>query len=121
MKKLLLDILPFLPIIIIIVGIIFESLGWIKNRAFSRYWGAIIFILFSFGLTAYYCSANHDKIIASQDANIVQEVYICTGKTATTYHKTSSCKGLSRCGGIVEKMNVDDAKKKGRRACKICY
>ncbi|GAB1359859.1 hypothetical protein MASR1M31_16480 [Porphyromonadaceae bacterium] len=120
METLFLTVFIYTPIILIVIGFIFEHIGWIKNKYFSKYGAAIIFLFFSLsaGLLCIYDS--HTGKIGYL-INNSQSVYICTGKTAITYHKTSSCKGLSRCGGIVEKMNVDDAKKKGRRACKICY
>lgn len=50
-----------------------------------------------------------------------QTVYICTGKSATTYHKTNKCRGLSRCSGDIKQVTIDKAKSMNRRACKICY
>lgn len=50
-----------------------------------------------------------------------QIVYICTGPTATVYHKTSRCKGLNRCSGEIKKITLQKAKSMNRRPCKICY
>lgn len=50
-----------------------------------------------------------------------QTVYICTGRSATVYHKTSKCRGLNRCSGSVKEVTIEKAKSMNRRACKICY
>lgn len=49
------------------------------------------------------------------------EVYICTGPSATVYHKTDECKGLLRCSRAIESISLDEAESMGRRPCKICY
>lgn len=48
-------------------------------------------------------------------------VYICTGPSATTYHKTDECKGLNKCSREIKMVSIDKAKKMGRRPCKFCY
>lgn len=48
-------------------------------------------------------------------------VYVCTGPTATRYHKSSTCNGLSRCSGSINKISVEEAESEGRTPCKICY
>ena len=52
---------------------------------------------------------------------LVDQVYICKGPSSKVYHKSDRCKGLSRCSTEVFKVTVEDAKKLGRRACKIEY
>ena len=47
-------------------------------------------------------------------------VYICTGPKSVAYHKVSSCKGLNNCSTSVKKVTLTDAKKMGRRPCKVC-
>lgn len=49
------------------------------------------------------------------------EVYICTGSSATKYHKSSNCRGLNRCSGSILKLSMSSAKAKGYYPCKICY
>jgi hypothetical protein len=49
------------------------------------------------------------------------QVYICTGTSAKSYHAKSNCHGISSCKGTIKKVSLADAKKMGRRACKICY
>lgn len=51
----------------------------------------------------------------------IEYVYVCNGPSATKYHKTKNCRGLSRCSTNIEKISKSDAVKKGRSACKICY
>lgn len=48
-------------------------------------------------------------------------VFICTGGKSTKYHKTATCRGLSRCSGQIKKITIDDASKMGRTPCSICY
>jgi len=48
-------------------------------------------------------------------------VYICTGGSSVCYHKTSDCRGLSRCSREIIPVSLEDAQKDGRRPCKICY
>ena len=48
-------------------------------------------------------------------------VYICTGKYATTYHRSRSCSGLSNCKGSVESVSKSYAESIGRNQCKRCY
>ena len=47
-------------------------------------------------------------------------VYVCTGGYSKRYHATEDCRGLFRCRGEIIEMSVDEAKKNGRTACRIC-
>ena len=49
------------------------------------------------------------------------KVYVCTGKYAKTYHKNTNCKGIKACKSEIKTINLLDAKKAQRTACKICY
>lgn len=49
------------------------------------------------------------------------KAYICTGKSSKTYHKIKSCKGLNRCSKQVKEVSLEEAKRIGRRECKLCY
>ena len=54
--------------------------------------------------------------------NMVQsDVYICKGGSSKVYHKSDRCRGLSNCSTVISKVTTDEAKKLGRRACKIEY
>lgn len=53
----------------------------------------------------------------SQSSN----VYICTGGSSVAYHKTKTCKGLTKCGKEIQSITLAKAKELGRRECKICY
>ena len=59
--------------------------------------------------------------VERKDDTEAQMVYVCTGKSATTYHKTNKCRGLSRCSGDIKQVTIEKAKSMNRRACKICY
>ncbi|MDL2277215.1 hypothetical protein LJC57_01355 [Parabacteroides sp. OttesenSCG-928-G07] len=54
---------------------------------------------------------------AQQTTNVV----ICTGNYATTYHKHSQCSGMNNCKGDRKTVTLEQAKKMGRRACKVCH
>ena len=47
------------------------------------------------------------------------DVYICKGPSSKVFHKTESCKGLTKCSTQIYKVTEDEAKKMGRRQCKI--
>ena len=49
------------------------------------------------------------------------DVYICKGPSSKVYHKTERCKGLTNCSTQIYKITEDEAKKMGRRQCKIEY
>lgn len=49
------------------------------------------------------------------------KVFICTGKSATVYHRYKDCKGLNRCRSKIKAITIDEAERMGRRECKICY
>jgi hypothetical protein len=62
--------------------------------------------------------------IASQNENKTyanEQVYICTGATAKRFHKSEKCRGLSRCSGEIIKVSKEEAIKRGKTPCKICY
>lgn len=44
-------------------------------------------------------------------------VYICNGPKSKKYHLTENCRGLKNCSTEIEKVSVEDAKKKGRTLC----
>lgn len=48
-------------------------------------------------------------------------VYICTGKSAYSYHNNRSCRGLNKCNAEIKSVSLDYAKSIGRSPCKICY
>lgn len=65
-------------------------------------------------------------LLFAPSQNDVQEsndtyVYICTGKYAYSYHSTNTCRGLNRCSAEIKKVTLEQAKKKGRTPCDICY
>jgi hypothetical protein len=44
-------------------------------------------------------------------------VYICVSKTASKYHLSGNCKGLSRCTHTVSKVTLKEAKNRGYSLC----
>lgn len=51
----------------------------------------------------------------------VETVYVCTSKTAKTYHCDPDCRGLNNCSGTILKVDKREAIERGRRECQICY
>ena len=52
---------------------------------------------------------------------MADNVYICTGASATKYHKVKNCRGLNSCGGEIKTVAESTAKSNGREKCLICY
>lgn len=48
-------------------------------------------------------------------------VYICTGPKAKSYHRKPDCRGLNKCSGKVKCVTLGEARKIGRKECRICY
>lgn len=61
-------------------------------------------------------------ISKSTESNTTEEtkVLICNSTGAYAYHK-NKCSGLQRCKAAILSVKVEDAKKAGRKPCKICY
>ena len=61
--------------------------------------------------------------VETETLEVVEDeiVFICTGPSAKTYHRTNDCRGLSRCSGDIEEVSLDEAEDMERRACRICY
>lgn len=47
-------------------------------------------------------------------------VYVCDGPYVEVYHRTKSCKGLTKCSGQIMEINKKDIPEY-LRECKICY
>jgi hypothetical protein len=45
------------------------------------------------------------------------DVYIYVSKTASKYHYSQNCKGLSRCTHTISKVSLTDAKSRGYSLC----
>lgn len=54
---------------------------------------------------------------SAQDA---PKVYICQGSKSACYHSNPNCSGLRRCSTELKAITLDEAKKMGRRPCKVC-
>ena len=61
------------------------------------------------------------SIVIATGNNENSKVYICTGPTATVYHKTDKCAGLYNCSDKVVEVTIAQAAEKNRRPCKRCY
>ena len=59
--------------------------------------------------------------ILSSFSLVENGVFICKGPSSKVYHKSDRCKGLSKCSTQVFEITLAEAKKMGRRACKIEY
>jgi hypothetical protein len=51
----------------------------------------------------------------------VEYVFVCEGPYSKVYHKSETCRGLSRCSTRIYKVTLEEAQKMGRRPCKIEY
>lgn len=49
-----------------------------------------------------------------------EQVWICTGKYARTYHLTPRCHLLGNCKGEIVSVSETKARERGRALCKIC-
>ena len=50
------------------------------------------------------------------------KVYICTGKRAYAYHRSSECKWLKKCSHAIDELTLGEAAEVyHRRPCKPCY
>lgn len=70
-------------------------------------------------LTALFFVCSPSLITSNVDSTTY--VWICTGKSAYSYHCNRECKGLNRCNASIKKVSIEYAQSKGRSACKICY
>lgn len=79
----------------------------------------IFFLLIIFGLTA---SHNKDSKPASlyQTLPNIEQVYVCTGPQAKSYHNDANCMGLQSCSAEVEQVSIEEAKDEGRKPCRYC-
>ncbi len=59
------------------------------------------------------------QLDSSEDSSSL--VYICTGPQSECYHSNSSCRGLNNCSARIKSISIEEAKKMGRRKCKLCY
>ena len=48
-------------------------------------------------------------------------VVVCMGGSSKRYHKTEYCRGLNNCQGGLKRVTLEEAKRAGRTACRICY
>lgn len=48
-------------------------------------------------------------------------VYVCNGPSATRYHSTKSCTGLSNCSASITSHTEKEAIAKGRSKCSRCW
>ena len=58
-------------------------------------------------------------LLLSPSISKAQEVFICTGKSATSYHKTSRCAGAS-CSKEVRCVTLAEAQRMHRKPCQRC-
>lgn len=52
-------------------------------------------------------------------STVYNGVFICKGPSSKVYHKSDRCKGLSKCSTEIYNVSIEEAKKLGRRACRI--
>lgn len=63
------------------------------------------------------CQEQMDMEVDASD-----DVYICTGPQSKRYHKTKSCKGLSKCSTKIIQVSIEEATDDYYRTpCGYCY
>ena len=75
-------------------------------------------VLFSIALLVGLSSATYG-VIQGESEN-APKVYICQGSKSVCYHVTPDCYGLRKCSTQLKEISLDEAKKMGRRPCKVC-
>ncbi|NDV46142.1 hypothetical protein D0T49_03685 [Paludibacter sp. 221] len=78
----------------------------------------LLLISFTLFLASFSLNGTENKIKSSTQET---KVTICTGNSATKYHKTNKCRGLNACKGEKKTVTMKEAEKWGRTKCKICY
>lgn len=64
------------------------------------------------GLTSY----------TTQPARVQSKVYICVSSSASVYHQTRECRGLSNCTHTIKAVTENEAVNDyARRKCRVCY
>lgn len=61
------------------------------------------------------------SIEANDSSKKEVKVWVCTGPHSKRYHNNEECRGLQKCSAEIELISIDEAKKRGYTACKICY
>jgi len=113
--------------LVFLIFLPFENIG--INKHISKYrsvvgiWGiAILFIIGLIFVFRYLDGAAYkENVSKTYTVESISKVYICAGSKSKTFHRIKSCKGLSRCSGDIKQIDLNKAKKYGRRKCKICY
>lgn len=59
--------------------------------------------------------------IITQEKETATYVWICTGKSAYSYHNNRGCRGLNRCRASIKKVTIEKARSMKRTPCDICY
>ena len=72
-------------------------------------------LLLGIGLFYYFKYGKESDII-----NKIETVYICTGKTAKTYHKHRNCRGLNQCESEIKEIPKSEVENI-RTPCRLCY
>lgn len=60
-------------------------------------------------------------VLYLQSCSDGSSVYVCTGSSSSSYHKTSGCTGLSNCSKSIIEVSKSEAEAQGRNPCRICY
>lgn len=76
-----------------------------------KYLLSIVFAFAAVNWQSYAATENHQEVY----------VYICTGPTASRYHRSQYCSGLNNCSGSIVQVTLAKAKAMHRTPCKKCY
>lgn len=79
-------------------------------------------LLIAFGiLFALKSRQNSSNEISPVYSPVKNQVYICTGPQAKSYHKNKECYGLQSCSADVEEITLHEAEDQGRHPCRYCW
>ncbi len=80
---------------------------------------ALILIVFG-SLTALKSKNDSMNTISPVYDSGANQVYVCTGPQAKSYHKDPDCMGLQSCSAKIETVPIEEAKDEGRKPCRYC-
>ena len=87
-----------------------------KRKVFIALFLCLLMVVFP--LAGYIHYLTHKQSAAVNKDSLV---YICTSNMAERYHSTPDCEGLQSCGGRIQAVSKDEAKKQDKTPCHLFY
>ncbi|MBQ9588845.1 MAG: hypothetical protein IJR29_01530 [Butyrivibrio sp.] len=103
----------------------YKKLPKYKWPTIKSEWIGYLLLILAYGLPIGYglynlVEGDSDSINTFYNPGNTEEVYICTGPQAKSYHKDKECYGLQSCSSDVDIISVDQAIDDGRKPCRYC-